>query len=70
MRLFYSTTSPYARIARVALAEKGRHRHRPLPTRGTTSPTCSTPTERVPAALDSGLPLTENLLIVLWLGHA
>lgn len=71
MRLFYSTTSPYARIARVALAEKGID----APERILTDPwqddpalLDANPSARVPALmLDGGLPLTESLLIVLWL---
>lgn len=71
MRLYFSTTSPYARIARVALAEKGL-----ADVDGTlTDPwqddprlLAANPSARVPAGvLDSGLPLTESLLIVLWL---
>ena len=71
MRLYFSTTSPYARIARVALAEKGF-----VDVDGAlTDPwndepglLAANPSARVPAGvLDSGLPLTESLLIVLWL---
>jgi glutathione S-transferase len=71
MRLYFSTTSPYARIARIALAEKGI-----VDLEGTlTDPwndepglLAANPSARVPALLlDSGVPLTESLLIVLWL---
>lgn len=71
MRLHYSTTSPYARIARVALAEKGctdLDGHVTDPWNDHPSLLEANPSARVPAlVLDSGLPLTESLLIVLWL---
>lgn len=70
MRLFYSTTSPYARIARVCLAEKGLAPDQELtdPWRDAPGLIAANPSARVPAlVLDSGLPLTESLLIVLWL---
>lgn len=71
MRLFYSTTSPYARIARVALAEKGLanlDRYLTDPWNDDPKLLDANPSARVPAlVLDSGLPLTESLLIVLWL---
>ena len=71
MQLLLNTTSPYARIARIALAEKG------YADIGTTvvDPWADAPAlleanaaARVPALLtDAGRPLTESLLIVLWL---
>src|SRR3954468_22022526 len=71
MRILTNTTSPYARIARIALAEKG------FDLRGTeiVNPWADdagliklNPASRVPTLeLDSGLPLTESLLIVTWL---
>jgi glutathione S-transferase len=71
MRLHYSTTSPYARIARIALAEKGvRDLGHALtdPWQDAPELLAANPSARVPALrLDSGLPLTESLLIVLWL---
>jgi glutathione S-transferase len=71
MHLFYSTTSPYARIARVALTEKGLHdldRFLTDPWKDDAALLAANPSARVPAlVLDSGLPLTESLLIVLWL---
>lgn len=70
MRLFFSTTSPYARIARIALAEKGIAFEPTLtdPWHDAPSLLAANPSARVPALLlDSGLPLTESLLIVLWL---
>ncbi len=70
MRLFFSTTSPYARVARIALAEKGIAFERTLTDPWNDAPEllAANPSARVPALLlDSGLPLTESLLIVLWL---
>ena len=71
MRLYYSTTSPYARIARVALAEKGFGEVDGAltdPWRDEPGLLAANPSARVPAlVLDSGLPLSESLLIVLWL---
>ncbi len=71
MRILTNTTSPYARIARIALGEKGFD----------LSPTeFLNPWEDAPALLelntaarvptlqlDDGVALTESLLIVLWL---
>jgi len=71
VKLFYSTTSPYARIARIALAEKGfANLDRQLTDPWHDAPELleANPTARVPAVvLDDGKPLTESLLIVLWL---
>lgn len=71
MRLFYSTTSPYARIARVALAEKGLADVDGFltdPWNDDRALLAANPSARVPSlVLDSGVPLTESLLIVLWL---
>jgi glutathione S-transferase len=71
MRILTNTTSPYARIARIALAEKG------FDLSGTqiVNPWSDdavllklNPASRVPTLqLDAGLPLTESLLIVAWL---
>lgn len=71
MRILTNTTSPYARIARIALAEKG------FDLGGTqiVNPWSDdagllklNPASRVPTVeLDSGIPLTESLLIVAWL---
>ena len=71
MRILTNTTSPYARIARIALAEKG------FDLGGTqiVNPWADSdemlrlnPASRVPTLeLDSGIPLTESLLIVAWL---
>jgi glutathione S-transferase len=71
MRLFYSTTSPYARIARIALAEKGLagiDETLTDPWNDAPKLLAANASARVPAlVLDSGLPVTESLLIVLWL---
>lgn len=70
MRLFFSTTSPYARIARIALAEKGLAFDATVTDPWNDAPEllAANPSARVPALLlDSGLPVTESLLIVLWL---
>jgi len=71
MRLLLNTTSPYARVARIALAEKG---HADIATE-IVDPWGDTPrlleansAARVPTLVtDSGRVLTESLLIVLWL---
>jgi glutathione S-transferase len=71
MRLFLNTTSPYARTARIALAEKG---DADLPTE-VVDPWADAPAllqantaARVPALVtDDGRVLTESLLIVQWL---
>lgn len=71
MRLFLNTTSPYARIAHIALTEKG---YPDVATR-IVDPWADAPelleantAGRVPALItDEGKPLTESLLIVLWL---
>ncbi|GLH79966.1 hypothetical protein SSBR45G_48750 [Bradyrhizobium sp. SSBR45G] len=71
MRILTNTTSPYARIARIALAEKGFD----LGGTEVVNPWVDdadllrlNPASRVPTLeLDSGIPLTESLLIVTWL---
>ena len=71
MKLLMNTTSPYARIARIALWEKGLSE---IETR-IVDPWGDTPelldansAARVPALVtDDGQALTESLLIVLWL---
>lgn len=71
MKLYFSTTSPYARLARVALAEKGCAEIAGLltdPWHDDPGLLDANPSARVPALLlDSGQRLTESLLIVLWL---
>ena len=73
MRLFLNTTSPYARLARIALAEKG-HADMPLETVDPWADAARlldvNTAARVPALVaDDDRPLTESLLIVLWLEH-
>ena len=71
MRILTNTTSPYARIARIALGEKGFD----LSPTQIVNPWADdpallalNPAARVPTLeLESGLPLTESLLILLWL---
>jgi glutathione S-transferase len=71
MKILSNTTSPYARIARIALAEKGFD----LSPTQMVNPWAdekvlidANPASRVPTLItDSGLPLTESLLILLWL---
>jgi glutathione S-transferase len=71
MKILSNTTSPYARIARIALAEKGFD----LSPTQMVNPWAddkvlidANPASRVPTLItDAGLPLTESLLILLWL---
>lgn len=71
MRILTNTTSPYARIARIALAEKGFD----LSPTQIVNPWADDPAllELKPAArvptleVEGGLPITESLLILLWL---
>ena len=71
MKILTNTTSPYARIARIALGEKGFD----LSDTEVVSPWADTPVliannpaARVPTLItESGVPLTESLLILLWL---
>ena len=71
VRLFINTTSPYARIARIALWEKG---FRDVETRivdpwgDDPDLLAANPAARVPTLVtDDGQALAESLLIVLWL---
>lgn len=70
MRLFISTTSPYARIARIALFEKGLRVEPTVVDPWSDDPQlrAANPATRVPTLItDDGMPLTECLLIVQWL---
>ncbi|MGJ4949767.1 glutathione S-transferase family protein [Bradyrhizobium sp. HKCCYLS20291] len=71
MRILTNSTSPYARIARIALAEKGFDlggTEIVNPWADDASLLKLNPASRVPTLeLDSGIPLTESLLIVTWL---
>lgn len=71
MQFFMNTTSPYARIARIALWEKGL---REVETRivdpwgDDPALLAANPAARVPTLVtDDGQVITESLLIVLWL---
>lgn len=71
MKLLMNTTSPYTRIARIALWEKGFHDIETQivdPWGDTLELIAANPAARVPTLLtDDGQVLTECLLIVLWL---
>lgn len=71
MKLFYSTTSPYSRVVRIALAEKGLSQVEGVltdPWKDAAPLLAANPSARVPALqLDSGRSITESLLIVMWL---
>jgi len=71
MKLFLNTTSPYARIARICFEEKyGDDVKGEIVDPWADAPALldANPAARVPALVtDTGLPLTESLLIVLWL---
>ncbi len=71
MKLFYSTTSPYSRVVRIALAEKGLSQVEGVltdPWKDAASLLAANPSARVPALqLDDGRSITESLLIVMWL---
>ena len=71
MKLFYSTTSPYSRVARIALAEKGLSQVEGVltdPWKDAAALLAANPSARVPALqLDNGRSITESLLIVMWL---
>lgn len=71
MKLLYSTTSPYSRVVRIALAEKGISQVEGVltdPWKDSAALLVANPSARVPTLqLDSGRSITESLLIVLWL---
>ncbi len=70
MRLLANTTSPYVRLVRMALIEKGLDVPVTIvdPWDETTELRTSNPAGRVPALItDDGTPLTESLLILSWL---
>src|SRR3954469_14351385 len=75
MDLYYSTTSPYARLVRLALREKGLDGrvtpHLVDPWADDADLMRANPLVRVPALVtDDGQPLTESLVIVLYLETA
>lgn len=71
MKILSNTTSPYARIARIALAEKGfdlSGTQMVNPWGDDAALVALNPAARVPTLeTEEGLPLTESLLILLWL---
>lgn len=71
MKLFYSTTSPYSRVVRIALAEKGLSQVEGVltdPWKDAAALLAANPSARVPTLqLDCGRSITESLLIVMWL---
>lgn len=72
MQLLANTTSPYVRIARVAMIEKGLHIEPTLvdPWADDVRLRNANAATRVPTLItDDGTPLTESLLIVQWLEH-
>ena len=72
MKLLINTTSPYTRIARIALAEKGVEVKTELvdPWGDTPALLAANPAARVPTLItNDGQSLTESLLILLWLEH-
>ena len=72
MQLLANTTSPYVRIARVALIEKGLNIEPTIvdPWADDARLREANPATRVPTLItDEGIPLTESLLIVQWLEH-
>lgn len=70
MQLLANTTSPYVRLARMALIEKGVHVEPTVvdPWADDARLRAANAATRVPTlVLDDGTPLTESLLIVQWL---
>ena len=71
MKIISNTTSPYARIARIALAEKGfdlKDTQFVNPWNDDKALLDLNPAARVPTLeTDEGLPITESLLILMWL---
>ena len=70
MQLLANNTSPYVRLARMALIEKGVHVEPTLvdPWADDVRLRAANAATRVPTlVLDDGTPLTESLLIVQWL---
>ena len=73
MQLLANTTSPYVRIARIAMIEKGLEIEPTIIDPWADDPRlrAANAATRVPAlVLDDGTPLTESLLIVQWLEMA
>ena len=72
MQLLANTTSPYVRIARVAMIEKGLNIEPTIVDPWADDPRLreANPATRVPTLItDEGIPISESLLIVQWLEH-
>ena len=72
MQLLANTTSPYVRIARVSMIEKGLNVEPTIvdPWADDARLRAANAATRVPTLItDEGIPLTESLLIVQWLEH-
>ena len=72
MQLLANTTSPYVRIARVSMIEKGLIVEQTIvdPWADDARLREANPATRVPTLItDEGIPLSESLLIVQWLEH-
>ncbi len=72
MQLLANTTSPYVRVARVAMIEKGLNVEPTIIDPWADDPRlrAANAATRVPTLItDDGTPLTESLLIVQWLEH-
>ena len=72
MQLLANTTSPYVRIARVSMIEKGLNVEPTIVDPWADDPRLrkANAATRVPTLItDDGVPLTESLLIVQWLEH-
>ena len=72
MQLLANTTSPYVRVARVAMIEKGLNVEPTIIDPWADDPRlrAANAATRVPTLItDDGVPLTESLLIVQWLEH-
>lgn len=71
MKILSNSTSPYARVARIALAEKGfdlSGTQMVNPWGDDPALVALNPAARVPTLeTDEGLPITESLLVLLWL---
>ena len=72
MQLLANTTSPYVRIARISMIEKGLNVEPTIVDPWADDPRLrkANAATRVPTLItDDGTPLTESLLIVQWLEH-
>ena len=72
MQLLANTTSPYVRVARISMIEKGLNVEPTIvdPWADDGRLRAANAATRVPTLItDDGIPLTESLLIVQWLEH-